>query len=286
MLFAIGACSKISSPDEPDEFHISGSVTEEITSEPVANQTVWLWDYQQEIEFSTQTSQYGNYSFDELVQGNYLVSCKETEDYSFSPDEEYVELSNEDITGIDFVRHNRKHNISGRVVDEITNDPVIDQTVWLWDYQEEVEFSTQTSQYGNYSFDELVQGNYLVSCKETEDYSFSPDEEYVELSNEDITGIDFVRHISQAIYSISGRVSEEITDNPVIDQTVWLWDHEQGIESSAQTNDSGEYSFDKLLYGNYVVYCNEAEYYFIPPEQDIEIIDESITGVDFVRYGQ
>ena len=284
MLFVIGACSKVSNTEPELKYSISGKVTQEITNDPVIGQTVYLWDYQQETEFSAQSNDNGIYAFDELIEGNYLVSCKETEDYSFTPPEQHIEIVNEDITGIDFVRHNRKHSISGRISEEITNDPVADQTVLLWDYQEEVEFSVSSSQYGYYSFDELSEGNYKVYCEETEGYYFTPDEEYIELGNEDITGIDFVRHSCQNLHSISGKVmirEQGQPDRPFINHEIYLL-NEYDLEQETHTDTLGQYFFEKLLNGSYRV--APYGYHFEPPFIDIEIEDEDIIGVDFLAF--
>jgi hypothetical protein len=141
--------------------------------------------------------------------------------------------------------------------------------------------TTTTDASGYYSFPDLVNGSYTIIPSVTPSsliwYSFTPFNKAVTINKADVGANDFTSTENAVLtFSISGT----ITVNSVAQQgvTVTL----SGSSGTATTDANGNYSFQGLTYGVYLVTPSFTGYTFSPTSQYVTIYyDADHTGINF-----
>jgi hypothetical protein len=186
-------------------------------------------------------------------------------------------VTNAPVTAQDFLLDDvNTYAISGTVLEDLINLGVIDNpgdtpllgvVVELRDADGNVIATTVTDSEGNYSFENLIPGDYQVTVQTpagathvTDADGGNPNLIEVELTNADVTGQDFLLDGTE-VYTISGTVLNDTTDPGVINNpgdtplggvTVELRDGDGNVIATTVTEPDGSYSFD-VVPGDYQV---------------------------------
>ena len=224
---------------------------------------------------TTTTNKEGTYHFYGIKEGDYVVKVvapEGTEIVTESKRELWLDKNRKDI---DFGLHNKNHKGDYSIGDRVWNDTnenweqdknetgIAGVKVNLFKASGEKVSSTKTNRNGNYSFEELPEGDYVVKVvapEGTEIVTEPKRELWLDKNRKDI---DFGLHNKnhKGDYSIGDRVWNDTNEN-------WEQDkNETGIAgvkvnlfkasgekvSSTKTNRNGNYSFEELPEGDYVV---------------------------------
>ncbi|MEM7355509.1 MAG: carboxypeptidase regulatory-like domain-containing protein, partial [Acidobacteriota bacterium] len=261
---------------------ITGVVTDEVTGEPVPYFDV---DARQESYFpsrSALTDESGRYLLTGLHPGSHFVlttagSELADELYDDIPcanghcdlnDGTPVPVAVEETTsGIDFALR-KLGSIAGRVIDEVTGEPIPYFSVWAQDASGSILRTTGTGDDGTYLLNKLGAGTYFV---QTYGFSGYQDELYddipcipgicehstgspVEVSLEMTTpGIDFAL---RQLGSIGGTVTDAATGAPIRFLSVAVETLDGSLQGFAETDEAGSYFIDDLPPGDYVVFIS------------------------------
>ncbi|MDJ0691115.1 MAG: SdrD B-like domain-containing protein [Xenococcaceae cyanobacterium MO_188.B32] len=254
---------------------------------------------------STLTDSNGDYTFTNLTDGIYVVvevdptgatSENDTSSDNIGTDNYIgVTLAGTNSTGNNFLDDGvTTSSISGQVINDAnangTNDTeagIDSVTVQLFSDPNgdgdpadgQLLGTATTSGGGNYSFNNLTDGNYVLVETDPNDFASTADavgsndnQIAVSLSGTDITSQNFLDSSTSNLYSISGQVFDDndtsnnntigADDSGVGGVTVELYadnnsdglvDGGDTLIDSAVTNSDGTYSFENLIIGNYVV---------------------------------
>jgi hypothetical protein len=123
---------------------------------------------------------------------------------------------------------------------------------------------------GNYSFSQVVNGNYTVTPSAT-GFLFTPVNRAVTVNGSAVTGVNFSA-TPVPTYAISGNISPASIGSGT---TVQL----TGAATATATADqSGNYTFGGLLNGSYTVTPSKTGATFTPPSQSITIVSANNTA--------
>jgi len=215
---------------------------------------------------TTTTDSLGNYTFTGLSNGTYTVTPGKS-GYSFSPSSILVKIVSADQRDINFTANVVTYSISGAVVHK--GSGLSGVTVTL---SGNTSGSLTTDVSGNYTFTGLSNGTYTVTPSKS-GYIFTPSSREITISSTDVSNMNFVAVV--ATYSISGTVIGAVQS----DANMTL----SGAGSGTTTTDaSGNYAFNGLENGTYVVTPGKSEYTFTPGSREVTVAGVDISGVDFV----
>ena len=233
----------------------------------LANWTIQLTIASPPSVISTTTDVNGNYSFPNLQPGTYLVDEVQqagwTETFPVSPTYTIVMRSGLDTTGIDFGNF-QGAQISGNVFEDVNGDTVKEGgepglAAWRVRLSGTKTDSTLTDGSGNYSFTNLIAGNYTVtealqagwheSRPASGSYSIS-----ISGGNQ-VTGKDFgnFRYGSIAGLKFNDQNTNGIKDGGEPGIANWVLHLTGPVTISAVTDLNGNYSFVNLVPGSYSV---------------------------------
>ncbi len=260
---------------------ISGTVTEDTNNDDsgdtnLANVTVELLDNTGAVIATTTTDTNGDYSFADVLPGDYTIRQTNLTDYLDVKDTDanndsqisITLTAGQNSTGNDFVDE-QASSISGTVTEDTDDDnngdnPLENITVELLDSGNNVIATTTTDANGDYSFDDLPAGDYTVRQTNLSDYVDVKDTDTTNDSEisvtltagQDSTGNDFVDE--QLLGTISGTVTEDTNndntgDDPLSGVTLELLDDQGNVIATTTTNGSGNYTFPDVPGGNYTV---------------------------------
>jgi len=224
-------------------------------------------------EETTVTNGAGEYIFDELPEGDYIVTVGDGPEGTSptTPVTDMVALEEgEDYVDADFGFNEDPLGTIGDTVFEDPNengvqDPGEDGipgVVVTLTYPDGTEEVTVTDNNGNYTFDDLPEGMYTVTVGDGPDGTTptTPTEDMVDLAEgEDYMDADFGFDPDE-LGSIGDTVFEDPNENGVqnpgedgIGGVVVTLTYPDGTEESTVTNGAGEYIFDELPEGMYTV---------------------------------
>lgn len=259
---------------------ISGTVTDEMSGEPLEGQyvslTVYSDDWQEYGEIAgTYTDEFGNYAFyneDLWMPGPYYVSFYDEWSYSYAPetydDQEYADWDNATpvlpgSSGIDAQLSGYMPAISGSVYSDETGDPI----EWAW--ADAFQYDAEWDEWNYVGGSEVWEGYYEITGigagdtivgvggadgmmpqfydgAEFGDFEAATQVPYDGTNM--VTDIDF--YLETADPAIGGVVTDQVTGEPIWEATVvaWVWDDWEGSwfpSSEAYTDETGAYVFDE-----------------------------------------
>ena len=254
----------IANADDPDNdfaldtYAISGQVT--LLSSGYEGATITLSG---DANDSTTSDGSGNYTFAGLLNGDYTVTPT-VGGQTLTPANYILNIDGADLPGKDFAVST--NTISGQVT--LNGAPYEGATITL---SGDADDSTTTDVSGNYSFPELLNGNYTVTPT-VAGQTLDPSDHDVNISDTSSTGNDFTINT----YTISGQVTLGVSgyEGASVDLT-------GAAGASTSTDGSGNYSFTGLLSGDYTVTPSLAGQTLTPTERNITIGLADSTGNDF-----
>jgi hypothetical protein len=188
------------------------------------------------------------------------------EGYQFSPASQSVTIADANKEVIDFTA-TAGYTISGKVT--VTGVGLSGVTMTL---SGGVSLTTTTDSLGDYSFNNLGNGTYIITPSK-EGYGFSPLSETVTISGANQGNIDFSATLG---YTISGQVT--LKNSGLSGVTITL----SGDDSDTTITDSeGNYVFTGLSDGSYTVTPSKEGYEFDPSSQEVTISGASEINIDF-----
>jgi len=220
-------------------------------------------------DLTATTDASGNYTFVGLGSGSYTVTPSKTS-FSFSPSSQSVTVNSASVTGVNFtasIAAGSGLSIAGTILPSVSG-----ATVSL---SGATSATAVTDSNGNYSFVNLVSGNYTITPSEP-GFSFSPASQSVTLGASNVIGVNFTGSSgSGSGLSLSGIILPGISG-----ATVSL----SGTESATAISDSnGNYSFANLVSGNYTITPSQPGFSFSPASQSATLGATSIIALNFTR---
>jgi uncharacterized surface anchored protein len=297
---------------------ISGTVTDEVTGEPLEGICVNAFDTATErfVGFAV-TDAMGKYLVGGLPSGKYGVRFSDfcdgsvdyiTEFYDKKRAVSEADLLNvsapDEISGINAALA-LGGSISGTATDEATGEPLERICVYAFDTDTE-RFAgfARTDAAGRYAIEGLPSGDYEVefidSCGGPGDYltewfdnkpSFSTGDHVTVTAGDETPGVDAALTVGG---SISGTVTDDATGAPIGEICVRAFDSATNASGSATTDAAGKYTVTRLASGNYRVlfsdFCDDSvdyvtEFYnnartFSQADLVTVVAPDDISGID------
>jgi hypothetical protein len=205
----------------------------------------------------------GNYSFSDLAVGDYTLTPS-IANYTFEPASINFTLSG-DTSGLNF---SSIGDVSGTITGDVTNGVTINLSGASTG-------STITDVNGNYSFEGLAHGEYILTPAMA-GYTFDPLSITISFGGVALTANNFVSTLASTA-SISGAVSGDIDANVPITLSIG-----GSPVSSTFTDSNGDYIFNGLTIGlDYQVSASRIDYTFIPSSIDIIDLQANVIDKDF-----
>jgi len=274
---------------------ITGNVTEDIDGddlgeEPIEGVVITLLDNMSNVIATDTTDGNGDYSFENLPAGEYTVVEEDPDGFvSVTANEIPVTLDPGEIDeNNDFVDE-QTAEISGTVLEDldgdgIGNEPIEGVIVTLLDDMGNVVAIDTTDENGDYSFEDVLPGDYTIVETDPDGYdSVSPNEIPVTLNpGESSFDNDF---IDEQPGSISGKVEEDIDgdgngDTPINNVTVVLFDDAGNPVDTFVTGPTGTYQFNDVAPGEYTVVETDPIDYVSVSDQDISDDGDTTPNTD------
>jgi hypothetical protein len=171
-------------------------------------------------------------------------------------------------------------SISGKVMDKKTGEPLVKAFV-MADKLDGRKLVTRTDFSGVYLLDKLSAGRYELSAFAF-GYFLEIYPETLEVKSGDtLTGIDFELS-TMPTGSISGRVTDSLTGDPIVHARIFVHNIEGCEKSLAFSDSAGYYFIDKLQAGSYRASAFARGYKPLKYGTPIEVVADSVnSGVDF-----
>ena len=282
------------------------------TEAPMTWVTLNLLDTNGNIVDTAVTDSNGNYTFDEIIPGDYTVEILLEEDFGIT-DSEWLDgefdadtLSTDTIT---LTSGDEVTDMNAWVYEEVT----ITDSLWLdnngdgikgedeeglaWvtlnllDTDGNIVDTAVTDENGEYSFEEVIPGTYIIEIVPEEWFALSENEEW-EIDNSLNQSEELILTSGESVPWFQIWIYEEVS----ISDTLWLDDNGNGIEDAneewiswilvklldaewnvsqeTRTDENGEYSFDGITPGEYSIAIEL-------PWADYHITDDSIGSGEF-----
>jgi hypothetical protein len=219
------------------------------------------------ISEAVTTDANGEYNFKNLRNETYTVTPSKP-GYTFSPEDRTVTVNGSNRIRINFGV--QLYSISGTVT---FNGAGLSRAIMHLSGAATTSVMTDSS--GNYTFANLLNGDYAVTPAET-DRIFTPENTKVTITGASPTGIDFASTVSSSTNSISGIATFN---------GIGLWDVEMALSGTARasvaTDTDGAYIFPDLVNGNYIVTPSKRGYKFAPESKLATVTDTSFSAKDF-----
>lgn len=262
-------------PVGPGHYLIYGQVNDgETCGIGLPGVTVTLSGY---ASASTQTDQYGNYSFGtQLGQQSYTITASKP-GYEFSPQSKAIDKLTYDSGAVFYATTNPypRHYIVGHVKD--TNGQPLSGVVLHFEGAAPYPQQTSSDSNGFYGFDCLAYGGNFTITPEYSGYTFTPPSRTYNSLTANQTAADFVGMTGTSSLSISGRVLDQ-EGGGLPDVTVQVQCPQQNMSQTVQTDERGNYQFTGLPQGySYTVQSSLAGYSFTPTSQTINNMSASQT---------
>ncbi len=277
----------------PDLGTVSGSVVDQNTNDPIQYSMVAVInpDGHHRPVAQGATDEAGNYTLD-VPYGEYIVVAHAFEyvpeywEEVSDPDEATAVTVDEDSNpeGINFTLAVYEGptfgTLAGAVYDAETEEPLADAVVSIHHVDNyHVHQTTRTDESGNYYFEQVLSGEYIVSAAAI-DYIAADYEEPVEVIEDDVTGIDF--YLAPILYgSISGMVYDAATEEPLADARVIARMPGYGIRVEALTAEDGSYTLADLPTGEYELHAAKQGYERLEYAEPVAVNGDDIMDIDF-----
>ncbi len=291
---------------------ITGKVISDINNDkrgelPLKNVDLNLTTCQGKFIATTKSDKKGEYAFNGLIPGCYIIHERDPKGYSSVTDIDGVNdnnitvtLATKDINGRDFIDEPLL-NISGHVRADMDFDGDIEVTKSIDKVLPNVEISlykgkkeiqkTLTNKDGFYKFSDITPGEYIVVEKDPQGFDSLRDVDgandnniSITLSQKDIANRDFD---DQKTIKVSGTIrvdidGDKIVDEPLKDTKLLLC--KTGVVctpeislDSTYTDENGTYSFDGLKPGDYQIVKVQKRGY--EPLRDIDGGDNNVINL-------
>ncbi len=263
------------------KYNISGTVTDTLGN----GLRAWIEVYNVSHNsfakrfFHTVTDSVGKYSLN-VISGDTIVVYAHSFNHDFIP-QFYNGKSNfltadriaisKDTSGINFVLNHKpiyNNGISGIVMDsDSVGVPAIVHAIRKGDFDDRHKYSTMTDSLGNYTFEHLIPGNYILLAipqgaykptyfkyDGTETMKWREADSVVVTTSGIVNGINFMVNAlgDSGMVSVNGSVNDN-AGNPIVGAFVYAKDENQNIYSYGVTDQNGNYSIAGLIPGNYSV---------------------------------
>jgi hypothetical protein len=215
----------------------------------------------------TYTDAEGNYSISLVNDDTYTISPDKS-GYTFNPPSSMVTIAGgADSSGNDF--NGTSLDIRGHVMEGANG--VGGVKVWLQSGP-----TTYTLADGSYEFQGVLTGMDTVYAK-LPGYSFNPVSQSVIVGATDVNDVDFAATGGQPTYTISGKVLDAVTSDPIVDAVVSL----QPDYIFVHTDATGAYSFTGLAPDEYKVNAYLQGYKITPKDLMVTVANADMPNQDF-----
>ncbi len=252
---------------------ISGTVTDQVTGEPLWYAQVSVYDLGDHLVGYSWSDATGHYTVGGLVGGDYKVAFDDypyvSEWWNDKPDsgsaDSVTVVAGADTSGIDGAL-SPSGSISGQVTADETGDPIRGVQVIAWSVAGGYGYGAETDASGNYTIDGLRGGDYNVEFWPDSPYASEWWNDKPDGSTADVVGVVAgadTPGIDAALTrggSISGTVTDEVTDSPLADVLVLVYDGAGDVASWVTTDSAGAYSAGGLHAGDYTVRFSNPPY--------------------------
>lgn len=256
----------------PGEYDIFGVVTDK-NNTPLDDIQIEL-DNLGEKRY-TRTLNGGQYRFENLGKGGYLVKPEDKDTHIFVL--KWVNIEDADVE-LNFKSGELppgEFAIFGTVADTVWT-PIAGIDISLGHANDNFNMVTDSS--GQYRFSSLPIGGYIIQAKSTEWYTF-PTPESVYIINSDVQ-VNFTS--VERLFTINGTVTKG-NDIPLKGVLVYI-EHDWEKDSTV-TNEEGRYEFTSLEAGEYNLRPENTDKFIFPFWETINITD-SDTQVNFIAITQ
>ncbi|MBN1292416.1 MAG: carboxypeptidase regulatory-like domain-containing protein [Candidatus Latescibacteria bacterium] len=224
----------------------------------------------------------GNYFFSNVKDGTYQLA-PQLSGYTFSPPYRNIIVSGSNLQVESFtgsITGESGHNVLGRILDS-SGEGIADVLISINDGT----YTGNTDKEGNYLIGGVPDGRHTVTPT-LEGYTFSPDDRTVTMHGEDETVDTFTGTPDSGggdgTYIISGRIVDA-SGNGIADVTI-------GTRTTAgtvlvQTDSDGNYLFENLPPGSYVLVPDKEGYTFDPEFLLVTVNDSNVTAGGFTGSG-
>jgi len=249
----------------PEIGNISGTVIDELSSEPLEGVLISIGDYE------IWTTADGTYFLSDILIGTYDVTA--SIDNYYPETISGVEIIVDQTTIVDFELMPEPGIIDGVVYDNHTGDVIEGALVEV----EGTILTATTGADGYYIIENITIGVYnVIAMAENYENETVMD---VEVFSNQTTPVDF--YLVPEPGGLEGTVIDEFTLSPIEGALITL----DGTAYSAYTNSDGYYFVENIFVGEYTVIAT-ADNYFESTVYDIEIFSNQVTTLDFELYPQ
>jgi len=235
---------------------VTGTVSDEVTSEPVANATIELVNDGE--TYTAVTSTDGTYAIEGVLPGTYNLTANADE---YSEETTTVTVSANETVTMDIAFAPPTGTISGTVIASDNGEPVANATVVGENSDGEV-YEATTDENGTYSLTDISSGSYVVNIADAPP-GYEIEEIVTVEPEEHVDGVDL--ELDRTDGSINGYVTSA-AGIPIADATVLDADQDA---FKVTTNEDGYYQIDGVTPGTTALRATADGY----DDSNIEFID-------------
>ncbi|HEX4839348.1 MAG TPA: carboxypeptidase-like regulatory domain-containing protein [Rhabdochlamydiaceae bacterium] len=228
---------------------LEGAVVSASSGQPIAGALVEVIANGTVINFEL-TDAAGNYSFDGVPPGSYLVEAQAA---NFQTAMTGAIIQPGMTTTVDFALQSSFGIISGHVVSDDTGQPIAGAFIEV-EFDDQVVFSAITDASGNYTISGVPPGSYEINAYAT---NFQTETQAAFVQSGQTTVVNFSLLSNPAI--MQGQVTDSNTHLPISGALVQLKLNNIPI-NHALTDSNGNYRITGLAAGSYVAECHAAQY--------------------------
>lgn len=256
-------------PLDPNPGTLSGTVTNSVTTDPIAGAKVSVYEGMVLIT-TVLTDGSGNYLVSGLLPGTYNVLAEATD---FQEEVKTAVITSNSNTVVDFALDPLPGTISGTVTDANTTDPIPNATVFV--VKDGMLFGVGvTDANGDYVIPSLPPGTYSVVCGAD---GYQTEFTTAVVSQNSVTVVNFALDPDPG--SIVGTVTNACTGLGVPGIFVEVYQGSTFVGFGV-TDGLGNYQVNGLAPGDYTVIASDPN--FIEDSQFATVVSGSSTTVDFV----
>lgn len=247
---------------------ISGTITDVLTTNPIEGATILVFRGRTFMGLAI-TDINGHYTVVNLAPGQYIVHANAP---GYQSKVTGVTVVSNVTSTVDFALQPNPGIISGTVTNAVTAAPIASATISVFSGSAFIE-STLTDSNGNYLLPGLAPGHYTLV---TQAANFQSDAVGATVASNSTTTVNFL--LSPESGSISGKVTNSVTTNPIPNATVEVLNGPILI-ASALTDPSGNYSIPNLEQNTYTVMAKASG--FSQKSQSITVNANQTTTANF-----